>query len=62
MDVITASDPKAQIIYINKELYEFDFIDNYKALLEYIKDKTKGKKNRYVFTEELVTPIESLAT
>jgi len=53
MDVITAADPKAQIIYINKELYEFDFIDNYKALLEYIKDKAKGKKNRYVFIDEV---------
>jgi predicted AAA+ superfamily ATPase len=53
MDVITASDPEAQIIYINKELYEFDFVDNYKALLEYIKDKAKGKKNRYVFIDEI---------
>ena len=53
MDVVTASDPKAQIIYINKELYEFDFIDNYKALLKYIKDKAKSKKNRYVFIDEI---------
>ena len=53
MDVITASDPEAQIIYINKELYEFDFIDNYKALLEYIKDNVKGKKNCYVFIDEI---------
>ena len=53
MDVITASDPEAQIIYINKELYEFDFVDNYKALLEYIKDKAKGKKNRYIFIDEI---------
>jgi len=53
MDVITASDPEAQIIYINKELYEFDFIDNYKKLLEYIKDKAKYKKNRYVFIDEI---------
>jgi len=53
MDVIVASDPKAQIIYINKELYEFDFINNYKVLLEYIKGKAKGKKNRYVFIDEI---------
>ncbi len=53
MDVITASDPKAQIIYINKELYEFDFIDNYKVLLEYIKEKGKGKKKGYVFIDEI---------
>ena len=53
MDIITASDPEAQIIYINKELYKFDFIDNYKALLEYIKEKAGGKKNRYVFIDEI---------
>jgi predicted AAA+ superfamily ATPase len=53
MDVVTASDTEAQIIYINKELYEFDFIDNYKALLAYIKDKVKGKKNCYVFIDEI---------
>jgi len=53
MDVVTASDPEAQIIFINKELYEFDFIDNYKALLAYIKDKVKGKKNCYVFIDEI---------
>jgi predicted AAA+ superfamily ATPase len=53
MDVITASDPEAQIIYINKELYEFDFIDNYEALLAYIKDKAEGKKNRYIFIDEI---------
>ena len=53
MDVVTASDPKAQIIYINKELYEFDFIDNYKALLAYVRDKTDVKKNRYVFIDEI---------
>ncbi len=53
MDVITAADPEAQIIYINKELYEFDFIDNYKALLAYIRDKAKGKKNRYIFIDEV---------
>ncbi|MBW2630649.1 MAG: ATP-binding protein [Deltaproteobacteria bacterium] len=53
MDVITASDPEAQIIYINKELYEFDFIDNYESLLAYIKGKSKGKKNHYVFIDEV---------
>jgi predicted AAA+ superfamily ATPase len=53
MDVVTASDPEAQVIYINKELYEFDFIDNYKTLLAYIKDKAKDKKKRYVFIDEI---------
>jgi predicted AAA+ superfamily ATPase len=57
MDVINASDPEAQIIYINKELYEFDFINNYKTLLEYVKSraegKKKGKKKCYVFIDEI---------
>ena len=53
MDLITVSDPKGQIVYINKELYEFDFIDNYRVLLEYINDKAKGKKNCYVFIDEI---------
>jgi len=53
MDVVTASDPEAQIIYINKELYKFDFIDNYEALLAYIKDKAEDKKKRYVFIDEV---------
>jgi len=53
MDMVTASDPQAQIIYINKELYEFDFIDNYNALLAYIYSKAEERKNRYVFIDEI---------
>jgi len=53
MDRITADDPDAQIIYINKELYEFDFIDNYKTLLAYIQSKARSKKNCYVFIDEI---------
>ena len=53
MDVIVASDPKAQIIYINKELYEFDYINDYKLLLEHIKDKAKDEKKHYVFIDEI---------
>ncbi|MFH1934104.1 MAG: AAA family ATPase [Pseudomonadota bacterium] len=47
-----------EIIYINKELYEFDFIDNYKALLACIQDKAKGKKKRYVFIDEIQDIIQ----
>jgi len=53
MDMVIASDPEAQIIYINKELYEFDFIDNYSALLTYIHSKAEERKNRYVFIDEI---------
>jgi len=53
MDVIIASDSEAQIIYINKELYEFDFIDNYEVLIKYVKDKADDKKNHYIFIDEI---------
>lgn len=53
MDIIIDSDPKAQIIYINKELYEFDFINDYKVLLEYISERTLAGKNYYLFIDEI---------
>ena len=43
-----------QILYINKELLEFDFIGNYQDLYQYIKnhfDKNKDKK--YLFVDEI---------
>lgn len=46
-----------QIVYINKELNEFDFIKDYKDLLWYIKEKKiVGKK--YVFIDEIQDIIE----
>ena len=39
-----------QIIYINKELNEFDWINDYNDLLKYIK---KTKKKKYVFIDEI---------
>lgn len=53
MDMVTTSDPEAQIIYINKELYEFDFIDNYSTLMAYIRSKAEKRKNRYLFIDEI---------
>jgi predicted AAA+ superfamily ATPase len=41
-----------QIIYINKELNEFDFIKDYNDLLSFIK-KTKIKEKKYVFIDEI---------
>ncbi len=52
MDLIKQKHKKANIIYINKELNEFDNIKNYQDLLNYIKEKTKTKKN-YVFIDEI---------
>ena len=38
-----------QIIRINLEDADYDFIENYKDLYNYIKDKLNPNKNNYVF-------------
>ena len=53
MDMIKAKDAKANIIYINKELFEFDYLKNHKDLMtEVIKRTTEGVKN-YLFIDEI---------
>ena len=52
MDLIRQKRGNANIIYINKELNEFDSIKNYQDLLAYIKNNTKGRMN-YVFIDEI---------
>lgn len=44
---------KNDILYINKELYEFDAIRDYHDLLHYIKQSTKGKKKTALFIDEI---------
>jgi len=53
MDEIKKVDKVANIIYINKELYEFDAIKDYKDLLNYISDKLKKKAKNYIFIDEI---------
>lgn len=54
MDIIKKRRKKADIIYINKELAEFDGIKNYQDLLAYIRQKTRGKTGKhYVFIDEI---------
>lgn len=43
---------REQIIYINKELNEFDFIKDYNDLLDYVK-KNKTEEKKYVFIDEI---------
>jgi len=52
MDLIKERNKKAKIVYINKELAEFDEIKNYQDLLQYIKEQTKNKKS-YLFIDEI---------
>jgi len=53
MDAVKEKNIKANIIYINKELYEFDHIKNYQDLLKYVKRKTEAKRKNYVFIDEI---------
>ncbi len=41
------------IIYINKELYEFEYIHNYRELLAYIKKQRKQRGRYYIFIDEI---------
>lgn len=45
-------DSTANIIYINKELYEFDFIKNGKDLFDYV-SKQLNKNFNYIFIDEI---------
>ena len=53
IDEIKKISSGANIIYINKEFYEFDDIENYKDLLEYIKEKTLAGGKNYLFIDEI---------
>lgn len=53
IDVIREKNKASNIIYINKELNEFDDIKNYQDLLDYIKEKSKKSKKVYIFIDEI---------
>lgn len=54
MDLIKSKHKNANIIYINKESYEFDDIIDYKTLLRYVEEKSNlGDKKNYVFIDEI---------
>lgn len=44
---------KTDILYINKELHEFDAIRDYRDLLHYVRQSTKGKKKTALFIDEI---------
>lgn len=44
---------KENIIYINKELSEFENIQNHQDLLKHIDENKKGRKKHYVFVDEI---------
>lgn len=53
IDEIKKTDKKANIIYINKELYEFDAIKSDKDLRDFINNKLIKKIKNYIFIDEI---------
>jgi len=53
MDLIEKKNSKANIVYINKEQFEFDEITDHKTLIEYIYKNTLKTKKNYVFIDEI---------
>ncbi len=53
MDALTLIHKNPEIIYINKELDEFELIVNHKDLLDYITSKEKGSGKKYIFIDEV---------
>jgi predicted AAA+ superfamily ATPase len=54
MDEIKTLHPGANILYINKELFEFDSLKNYVDLLEYVSKNRKNTKEKcYLFIDEI---------
>ncbi len=46
-------DPEANIIYVNKESLEFDFLKTYKELNDYVLSKSKDNCRNYIFIDEI---------
>ncbi len=53
MNIIMKSDPGANIIYVNKEHYEFDFIKDYHDLQKFFTQKHMKSSNNYFFVDEI---------
>jgi len=53
MDEITKTYAEGNIIYINKERFEFDEIQDYKNLIEYVENKKNNKIKNYLFIDEI---------
>lgn len=52
IDIIKHKNKNAKIIYINKELFEFDKIRDYKSLIDYVEQKKQNKDN-YLLIDEI---------
>ncbi|MCK4447982.1 MAG: ATP-binding protein [Candidatus Marinimicrobia bacterium] len=53
MDKISKEMKNPNPIYINKELYEFDEVKDYKDLLDFINSKKSNRAKNYIFIDEV---------
>jgi uncharacterized protein len=53
MDRILEQNAKANIIYINKELFEHDTLRDYKDLMKVVRVQTDSSKENYLFIDEI---------
>lgn len=53
IDEIKSKNKKVNIIYINKEENDYDFIRNYQDLINYVEQKASKKFKNYLFIDEI---------
>ena len=53
INLINSEESNANIIYINKEDLDFDFIYTYRDLYSYVKDRLLEERRNYIFIDEI---------
>ena len=53
INLINSEESNANIIYINKEDFDFDFIHTYRDLYSYVKDRLLEERRNYIFIDEI---------
>ena len=53
VEIIQKQDAQANVIYINKELFEFDGLRNHKDLMAIVTERTNAETNNYLFIDEI---------
>ncbi len=52
-DLILTKNPNANLIFIDKEKYEFDSVKNYRDLIKYVESKKVNEGFNYLFIDEI---------
>lgn len=58
IELILFKEPEANIIYINREDMEFDFMTGAKELNDYVQSKIKTSERNYIFIDEIQDIVE----